>query len=78
MARYHRNEARQWAREHMNGVANVIIPTMTSDFKRLNLKAARHDIETAIGHGFVGRIVCQVDEFIGIVSQVIELDRWAG
>jgi 4-hydroxy-tetrahydrodipicolinate synthase len=58
MARYHRNEAREWAREHMNGVANVTIPTMTSDFKRLNAKAARHDVETAIGHGFVGTLAC--------------------
>ena len=58
MARYHRKEAREWAREHMNGVANVTIPTMTSDFKRLNLNAARHDVETAIGHGFVGTLAC--------------------
>ena len=48
MARYHRNEAREWAREHMNGVANVTIPTMTNDFKRINTKAARYDVETAI------------------------------
>lgn len=73
MARYHRNEARQWAREHMNGVANVIIPTMTSDFKRLNLKAARHDIETAIGHGFVGTLASS--EHAITIAQYVEFVR---
>ncbi|WP_321858496.1 dihydrodipicolinate synthase family protein [Paraburkholderia tropica] len=58
MARYHRHEAREWAREHLRGVANVVIPTMTSDFKRLNEKAIRHDVETTIGHGFAGALAC--------------------
>ncbi|MBP0595710.1 dihydrodipicolinate synthase family protein [Paraburkholderia sp. LEh10] len=58
MARYHRNEAREWAREHLVGVANVVIPTMTSDFRRLNEKAIRHDVETTIGHGFAGALAC--------------------
>lgn len=58
MARYLRSEARAWAREHMNGVANVTLPTMTADFKNLNVKAIQHDVETAIGHGFVGTLAC--------------------
>ena len=32
MARYKRSEAREWGREKLNGVANVTIPTMKSDF----------------------------------------------
>src|SRR5215467_13029368 len=58
MARYKRNEAREWAREHLVGVANVTIPTMTSDFKRLNERAIRHDVDTSIAHGFVGSLAC--------------------
>jgi len=58
MARYSRKEARQWARKHLVGVANVTIPTMTSDFKRLNEKAIRHDVDTSLAHGFVGSLAC--------------------
>jgi len=58
MARYAKSEAREWAREHMVGVANVTIPTMTGDFKRINEKAIRHDIDLAIKHGFVGSLSC--------------------
>ena len=58
MPTYTRSEARAWAREKLVGVANVTIPTMTSSFKSLNEKAIRHDVETAIGHGFVGSLAC--------------------
>ena len=36
MVRYQKNEARAWAREHMRGVANVVIPSYTLDLERLN------------------------------------------
>jgi 4-hydroxy-tetrahydrodipicolinate synthase len=76
MARYTRNEAREWAREHLVGVANVTIPTMTSDFRRINEKAVRHDVELAIEHGFVGSLSCsevaitqaQYGEFCAIMA----------
>ena len=32
MANYSRADARDWAREHLVGVANVVIPTVTADF----------------------------------------------
>lgn len=56
MASYTRSEARDWARERLNGVAQVTIPTMTSDFKRLNEKAVRHDVRLAMEHGFIGSL----------------------
>ncbi|MFV0645734.1 MAG: dihydrodipicolinate synthase family protein [Sphingomonadaceae bacterium] len=56
MASYTRNEARDWAREKMNGVAPVVIPTMTSDFKRLNERAVRHDVALTKEHGFIGAL----------------------
>jgi 4-hydroxy-tetrahydrodipicolinate synthase len=58
MPTYTKDEARDWAREKLVGVANVTVPTMTSDFKALNEKAIRHDVETAIGHGFIGSLAC--------------------
>lgn len=58
MAKYLKSEARAWAREKLVGVANVTIPTMTNDFKRINEKAIRHDVELAITHGFVGTLAC--------------------
>ena len=68
MPTYTRSEARAWAREKLVGVASVTIPTMTSDFRSLNEKAIRHDVETAISHGFVGSLACsevamQLDEY---------------
>ena len=36
MASYTRNEARDWAREHLQGVINVIIPSFTSDLLGVN------------------------------------------
>ena len=58
MATYTVREARDWAREKLVGVANVTSPTMRSDFKTLNERAIRHDVETAIRHGFVGSLAC--------------------
>lgn len=56
MASYTKKEAREWGRQHLVGVANVTIPTMTSDFTRLNEKAIRHDVNLTIEHGFVGSL----------------------
>ncbi|WP_042885469.1 dihydrodipicolinate synthase family protein [Cupriavidus necator] len=58
MASYSKKEAREWGRQHLIGVANVTTPTMTSDFKRINEKAIRHDVEMSISHGFVGSLAC--------------------
>jgi 4-hydroxy-tetrahydrodipicolinate synthase len=49
---YAPREAREWAREHLVGCAAVTSPTFTSDLKRLNEAAIRHDIERVIEHGF--------------------------
>ena len=56
MASYTKKEAREWGRQHLVGVANVTIPTMTSDFTRLNEKAIRHDVRLSIEHGFIGSL----------------------
>lgn len=74
MASYSRQQAREWAREHLVGVANVVIPTMTCDFKRINEKAIRHDVETSIAHGFVGSLACsEVAITLGQYGQMCDI-----
>ena len=58
MASYAKHEAREWARQHLVGVGNVTIPTMTADFRHINEKAVRHDVELSIEHGFVATLAC--------------------
>ena len=52
MADYTRADARAWAREHLVGCSAVTIPTFTTDLKRLNEDAIRHDVQRVIEHGF--------------------------
>ena len=57
MASYKKNEAREWAREKLRGVANVVIPSYTSDLKGLNEAGIRHDIRKEIELGFGGTLL---------------------
>jgi 4-hydroxy-tetrahydrodipicolinate synthase len=68
MASYTREEARDWAREHLKGVINVIIPSFTSDLERINEPAVRHDVRKQFEHGFdgallVSEVVISQDEY---------------
>ena len=51
MVRYKKSEAREWARENMRGLANVVIPSYSLDLKRLNERGMRHDIRKEIAYG---------------------------
>jgi len=57
MASYRKNEARDWARQHLRGVANVVIPSFSGDLYRLNEKAIRHDIRRELELGFAGTLL---------------------
>ncbi|MGC2780941.1 MAG: dihydrodipicolinate synthase family protein [Bradyrhizobium sp.] len=57
MARYRKHEAREWGRENLRGVANVVIPSYTGDLKALNEKGIRHDIRKEIEFGFAGTLL---------------------
>ena len=56
MARYNRDEAREWARENLVGVINCTIPSFTGDLRTINENAIRHDTRLAIEHGFTGTL----------------------
>ncbi|MDT4943724.1 MAG: 1-pyrroline-4-hydroxy-2-carboxylate deaminase [Pseudonocardiales bacterium] len=52
--RYGAGEARDWAREHLRGVAGCVAPTVRSDFNGLNEAAIRHDVRLEKQLGFAG------------------------
>src|SRR4051794_39382101 len=75
MTKYKKADARAWARQHMNGLANVVIPTFTSDLKRLNEKAIRHDVRKVIEYGFTGTLL--VSEVILSIEEYAQFVSWA-
>ena len=68
MSSYTKGEAREWAREHLKGVVNVIIPSFTSDLGAVNEAAIRHDVRKQLEYGFdgallVSEVVISQDEY---------------
>jgi 4-hydroxy-tetrahydrodipicolinate synthase len=57
MASYNRDEARDWAREHLRGVINVVIPSFTNDLRGINEAAVRHDVRKQLEYGFDGALL---------------------
>jgi 4-hydroxy-tetrahydrodipicolinate synthase len=58
MAKYQKSDAREWAKQHLIGCSAVTIPTFTSDLKRLNEKAIRHDITLSQKLGYTYTLLC--------------------
>ena len=56
MVSYNKGDARGWARENLKGVANVIIPSFTSDLAAINERAVQHDAAKNIEYGFSGTL----------------------
>jgi 4-hydroxy-tetrahydrodipicolinate synthase len=68
MASYTKGEARDWAREDLKGVVNVIVPSFTSDLDAINEAAIRHDVRKQLEYGFdgallVSEVVISQDEY---------------
>ncbi len=75
MAEYRKTEAREWAKEKMVGVANVLIPTFTSDLARLNERAIRFDVRKEIEYGFWGALL--VSETATTLDEYVQFVSWA-
>lgn len=75
MARYRKHEAREWARQHLRGVANVVIPSYSRDLKRLNEKGIRHDVRLEIEYGFAGALL--VSEVAITLDEYRQFFEWA-
>jgi dihydrodipicolinate synthase/N-acetylneuraminate lyase len=55
--KYRKSEAKDWARQNWHGLCNVIIPSYSSDLKRLNEAGIRHDVRRNIELGFWGALL---------------------
>lgn len=75
MASYVKKEAREWARNHLRGVANVVIPSYTGDLKGLNENGIRHDIRLEIEYGFAGTLL--VSETAVTLDEYRQFFEWA-
>jgi 4-hydroxy-tetrahydrodipicolinate synthase len=75
MASYKKNEARDWARADLRGIANVVIPSYTADLKGLNEKGIRHDIRLEIEYGFAGTLL--VSETAITLDEYGQFFEWA-
>lgn len=52
-----RSDAKAWAKETWVGCCNVVMPTFTNDFKRLNRKAIQHDVQLSAKMGYWGTLL---------------------
>jgi 4-hydroxy-tetrahydrodipicolinate synthase len=75
MASYGKYEAREWAREHLRGVANVVIPSFSANLDGLCEPGIRHDIRTDIEFGFSGALL--VSEVAISLSEYRQFFEWA-
>jgi 4-hydroxy-tetrahydrodipicolinate synthase len=75
MSRYTKAEAREWVRDELKGVCNVIIPSYTADLRGLNEAAIRHDVRREIELGFKGALV--VSETAITPDEYIQMVEWA-
>ena len=57
MASYTRDEARDWARQQLRGVINVIIPSFSRDLRTINEAGIRHDVRKQFEYGFDGALL---------------------
>lgn len=70
-----RAEIRDWARETLEGVINVVIPTFTSDLADVNEVATRHDVRRCQELGFLGTLL--VSEVNIAPEEYVRFTRWA-
>jgi 4-hydroxy-tetrahydrodipicolinate synthase len=75
MGQYTKDEARDWARNELKGVCNVIIPSYTADLRRLNEEGIRHDVLRDIALGFRGALI--VSETAITPAEYIQMVEWA-
>jgi 4-hydroxy-tetrahydrodipicolinate synthase len=74
---YTRDEARDWARENLRGVANTLIASYTNDLRDINETAIRHDVRLEIAHGFMGFLTASEtalthDEYARFVETAVD------
>jgi dihydrodipicolinate synthase/N-acetylneuraminate lyase len=73
MPPYTKEETKEWARATMRGVCNVVMPTFSSDLRKLNEAAIRHDVRRSRELGFWGALAVSecgttLDEYVRFVE----------
>jgi len=48
-----RGELKAWAREELKGIQNLLLPSFSADFAKLDEEGIRLDVEHSVAHGFV-------------------------
>lgn len=51
---------KQWATEHYKGMENLLFPSYTPDFKKLDEEGIRNDVRNSIRHGFFSSMLIAV------------------
>lgn len=46
------SKQKQWAKEHYKGIENLLLPSYSPDFKKLDEEGIRNDVRNSIRHGF--------------------------
>jgi 4-hydroxy-tetrahydrodipicolinate synthase len=75
MPDFRKADAREWARAAMRGVANVIIPSYSTDLTRLNERGIRHDVRLDIEYGFAGALL--VSEVAITLEEYRQFCEWS-
>ena len=75
MPSYRKNDARDWAWQHLKGCANVIIPSYTADLAGLNERGIRHDVRQCLAHGFSSTLL--VSETAVTLPEYEQFFAWA-
>lgn len=75
MPSYTKDESKDWARENMRGVCNVVMPSFSQDMKKLNEAGIRHDVRRIKELGFWGSLAVSecgttTDEYIRFMEIV--------
>jgi len=55
-----KSELKKWAKEHMKGVENVLLPSFTPDLSALDEEGIRWDVQQSIKHGFFS-MLCAIE-----------------
>ncbi|MHB1987986.1 MAG: dihydrodipicolinate synthase family protein [Acidimicrobiales bacterium] len=74
MGEYRRDNARDWAKEHMRGVCGCLLPTFNTSLTQINEAAIRHDIRREAELGYWGTLlVSECGTTTAEMRQVIDI-----
>src|SRR5579872_399310 len=70
-----KSERKEWAREHLKGMGNALMPSFAPDFKSLDEEGIRADVRQSIKHGFTSCTVSAVGANASDRKRMMEIVR---